>query len=30
VARIGEIGPLQVTKVESKGRHNRRVIVGWG
>lgn len=30
VARIGEIGPLQVTKVESKGRHNRRVIVSWG
>lgn len=30
VARTGEIGPLQVAKVESKGRHNRRVIVSWG
>jgi misacylated tRNA(Ala) deacylase len=30
VARSSEIGPLQVTKVESKGRHNRRVILGWG
>jgi misacylated tRNA(Ala) deacylase len=30
VARTGEIGPLQVTKVESKGRHNRRVVLGWG
>jgi len=30
VARTGEIGPVQVTKIESKGRHNRRVIVSWG
>jgi misacylated tRNA(Ala) deacylase len=30
VAQIGEIGPLQVIKVESKGRHNRRVVLGWG
>lgn len=30
VARTGEIGSVQVTKIESKGRHNRRVIVSWG
>ena len=29
VARTGEIGPMQVTKVESKGRHNRRVYVSF-
>jgi misacylated tRNA(Ala) deacylase len=27
VARTGEIGPIEVTKVENKGRHNRRVHV---
>ena len=27
VASTGEIGRVQVTKVESKGRHNRRVYV---
>jgi misacylated tRNA(Ala) deacylase len=29
VARTGEIGRVAVTKVESKGRRNRRVQVGW-
>jgi misacylated tRNA(Ala) deacylase len=29
VARTGEIGPMQVTKVESKGRHNKRVYVSF-
>jgi misacylated tRNA(Ala) deacylase len=27
VARTGEIGPVRVTKIENKGRHNRRIIV---
>jgi misacylated tRNA(Ala) deacylase len=27
VARTGEIGPVAVTKVENKGRHNKRVYV---
>lgn len=27
VARTGEIGPVTVTKIENKGRHNRRVSV---
>jgi len=30
VARTGEIGPMQVTKVENKGKHNRRVYISWG
>ncbi len=30
VARTGEIGPMQVTKVENKGKHNKRVYIGWG
>jgi misacylated tRNA(Ala) deacylase len=29
VARVGEIGPVMVLKIESKGRRNRRVIVGF-
>jgi len=29
VARTGEIGRVAVTKVESKGRRNRRVQIGW-
>ena len=29
VARTSEIGPMQVTKVESKGRHNKRVYVSF-
>jgi misacylated tRNA(Ala) deacylase len=29
VARTGEIGPMQVTRVESKGRHNKRVYVSF-
>ena len=27
VARTGEIGSVRVTKIENKGRHNRRIIV---
>ena len=27
VARTGEIGTLRVTKIENKGRHNRRVTL---
>ncbi|MEL0011870.1 MAG: alanyl-tRNA editing protein, partial [Alphaproteobacteria bacterium] len=27
VARTGEIGPVTVTKIESKGRQNRRVAI---
>jgi len=30
VARTGEIGPMQVTKVENKGKRNRRVYISWG
>ena len=30
VARTSEIGPMQVTKVENKGKHNRRVYISWG
>jgi misacylated tRNA(Ala) deacylase len=29
VARTGEIGPIQVTKIESKGRQNRRVSIAF-
>ena len=29
VARTGEIGPMQVTKVENKGRHNKRVYISF-
>jgi misacylated tRNA(Ala) deacylase len=29
VAHTGEIGPVVVTKIEKKSRHNRRVIVGF-
>lgn len=29
VARTGEIGPVTVTKVENKGRHNKRVYVAF-
>jgi misacylated tRNA(Ala) deacylase len=29
VAATGEIGPVVVTKVESKGRRNRRVYIGF-
>jgi misacylated tRNA(Ala) deacylase len=25
VARTGEIGPVAVTKIEKKGKHNRRI-----
>lgn len=28
VARLGEIGPLEVLKIENKGKLNRRVVVG--
>ena len=27
IARTGEIGPVRVTKIENKGRHNRRIVV---
>jgi len=27
VARTGEIGPMRVTKIENKGRQNRRIII---
>ena len=30
VARTGEIGPVIVRKIESKGRHNRRVSLAFG
>jgi misacylated tRNA(Ala) deacylase len=29
VARTGEIGPVAITKVENKGRHNKRVYVAF-
>ena len=29
VASTGEIGPVRVTKIEKKGRQNRRVIVAF-
>ena len=29
VARTGEIGPVIVRKIESKGRHNRRVTLAF-
>jgi misacylated tRNA(Ala) deacylase len=29
VARTGEIGPMQVAKVENKGRHNKRVYISF-
>ena len=29
VARTGEIGPVKVTKIENKGRHNRRVNIAF-
>ena len=30
IARTGEIGPVIVRKIESKGRHNRRVSLSFG
>ncbi|HZF25375.1 MAG TPA: alanyl-tRNA editing protein [Steroidobacteraceae bacterium] len=30
VARTGEIGAMQVAKVENKGKHNKRVYISWG
>jgi misacylated tRNA(Ala) deacylase len=30
VARTAEIGPITVTRVENKGRHNKRVYVAFG
>jgi misacylated tRNA(Ala) deacylase len=27
VARTGEIGPIQVVKIENKGKQNRRIII---
>jgi misacylated tRNA(Ala) deacylase len=27
VSRTGEIGPIQVVKIESKGKQNRRIII---
>jgi len=27
VARTGEIGPVQVVKIENKGKQNRRIII---
>jgi misacylated tRNA(Ala) deacylase len=27
VRRTGEIGPIRVSKIEKKGRHNRRVNI---
>jgi misacylated tRNA(Ala) deacylase len=29
VARTGEIGPMRVTKIENKGRQNRRIIIAF-
>ena len=29
VARTGEIGPVEVVKIEKKGRHNRRVVIAF-
>ena len=29
VARTGEIGPMRVTKIENKGRKNRRIIIAF-
>jgi misacylated tRNA(Ala) deacylase len=29
VAATGEIGPVVVTKVENKGRHNKRVVIAF-
>jgi misacylated tRNA(Ala) deacylase len=29
VARTGEIGPVVVSKIEKKSRHNRRVVVSF-
>jgi misacylated tRNA(Ala) deacylase len=29
VRRTGEIGPVEVIKIESKGRRNKRVQIGW-
>ena len=29
VAATGEIGPVEVTKIEKKGRHNRRVVIAF-
>ena len=28
-ARTGEIGPVQVTKIENKGRQNRRINIAF-
>lgn len=30
VSRTGEIGPMRVTKIENKGRQNRRIIIAFG
>jgi misacylated tRNA(Ala) deacylase len=30
VARTGEIGPVQVVKIENKGKQNRRIIIALG
>ena len=27
VSRTGEIGPIQVVKIENKGKQNRRIII---
>ena len=27
VSRTGEIGPMRITKIENKGRQNRRIII---
>jgi misacylated tRNA(Ala) deacylase len=29
VRHLGEIGAVQVTKIEKKGQQNRRVRLGW-
>jgi misacylated tRNA(Ala) deacylase len=29
VARTGEIGAIEVAKIEKKGRHNRRVVIAF-
>jgi misacylated tRNA(Ala) deacylase len=29
VARTGEIGPVEVTKIENKGRQNRRINIAF-
>jgi len=27
VSRTGEIGPVQVVKIENKGKQNRRIVI---